>query len=483
MRSSKGKQVKLEGVDSGLLGEVLDTGRELDEELERVRRAEKSREEKVKKPKTNVSSENVQETVRDTVFGAIGSHLQPKLADATEDEKKKHRVEKRRRELRNFLENLADAIQDKTADEAAAEFSSMLNIASQLSLQKTEAVITVHCRLRDFMDGLGDADPHSRDMRQEISLIFSPEETEAIRERAEEIGPDDPLRPFFTTILDQAFDTGQYNEITGAILVEMTRYFLDKLEYHGYDTHTQVADFKARHDRTMNPLAKAIEELRAVQDVLENHIMDHPVLVDFPRALRLLIQIRLGMLPHSMAAELVETVRSKQGEYARARSAVGFDFNRLPSFQHEVHLRQSAILSLHKSVLSFTAKEFQAEFEHAKAELDGLLADIEAASEKLDTRSPEYQRLLKQKERLHKKIAEQRRDMDVLGSQQKFVDIQHSQVQKCLEHFKNQEQSTQDAIDSHHSAKIDPNKARKAQTGESSRKPQSRMATATYRKR
>ena len=132
------------------------------------------------------------------------------------------------------------------------------------------------------------------------------------------------------------------------------------------------------------------------------------------------------MLPQKMVPELIEIVRSKQGAYARARGAVAFDFNRLPSFQHGVRLRQSAILNLHKDVLQFTGKMFEEEFSQAQHEFEAMMSDIEAASETLDPNSPEYEQMLRQKELLQKKISEHRRKLDVVKSQERLVDVQHT---------------------------------------------------------
>lgn len=467
------------------LEEILDSGRELQAEVDEREQADKKAEKKRLDDRVRKITEsgNVQETVRDMLMGEV-QPLMDQAAAAKPDSVQKggDLVKKRRKELRTLLENLSDEIEGKSAEEVAAVMSSFLNITSQLSLQKTDGVISVRCRLASLFYGANHTGPVPAEMRQEINLIFSPEEVEAIRIRLEVTPDDDPMKPFFNTVLDQAFDVIQYNEMTGMILVEMTRYFLDRLEEHGLDMHPKYVEYKERHDRSMASLAKAIQELRDVQMVINNHMKDHPVLEEFPKALRLLIQVRLGMLPQKMVPELIEIVRNKQGAYARARSVVAFDFNRLPSFQHGVRLRQSAILNLHKDVLKFTGDQLESEFSKVSSEFETLMADIEAASVTLDPNSPEYEEMMRRKELMQKKISEHRRKLDVLKSQERLVDVQHAQVRSAIERYKEQDAIAQKASELQDQAKIDPSKIREKQSADAGRrKPATRMVTASFR--
>ncbi len=467
------------------LEEILDTGRELQAEKENFEKAKQEAQKKADESRARkiLESENIHESVRDLVMGEIKTHIEAteKPEAAKSGKSTSDLIKKRRRELRELLENLGDELAGKSPKEVAATLASFLDLTSQLSLQKTEGVITVRCRLGQFFypkDYKGSIPP---EMRAEVSLMFTPEEVEAIRVRLETSTDDDPMKDFFTSVLDQAFDVVQYNEMTGMLLVEMTSHFLEKLDDEGFDRHPKYLEFKERHERTMSSLSRAIQELRDVNITINNHLKDHPVLEDFPKALRLLIQVRLGMLPKSMVPELIDIVKSKQGAYSRARGAVAFDFNRLPSFQHGVRLRQSAILNLHKDVLKFTGDQFEAEFGRVKEEFEKMMSEIDAASETLDPNSPEYEQMMKQKELLQKKISEHRRKLDVVKSQERLVDVQHSQIQASIERFVKNDPMAQKAQELHDQAKIDPSKTREKQTGESTRKKATRMATAAYR--
>ena len=478
----------IKGLDRKDLEDIFETGREMQAEQEFIQQEEVKAEKKVGEDKVRkvMDSGNVQEAVRDTVLEqiqtTIGREGISTPAHAKRAAKTKDIIKRRRQELRDMLEDMTDELAGKSASEVAATMASMLDITSQLSLQKTEGVIAVKCRLANIFYGPDHKGSIPNEMRQEISLIFTPEEVEAMRERLQTLPQDDPMRSFFATVLDQAFDVVQYNEMTGMLMVEMTNHFLGKLEENGYGTHSRYADFKERHERAQMSLGRAIQELRDVNITINRHLKTHGVLEEFPKALRLLIQVRLGMLPQKMVPELIEIVRSKQGAYARARGAVAFDFNRLPSFQHGVRLRQSAILNLHKDVLKFTGSMFEEEFGKAQGEFESLMSDIEAASETLDPNSPEYAAMLRQKEALQEKIAAHRRKLDVVKSQERLVDVQHTQIQSAMERFKQNDPVAQKAAEMQDGAKIDPNKTREKQTGESTKKKATRMATAGFRR-
>ena len=462
----------------GDVKDTFDAAKELDEQEELRRHAKKK--EPIQDPVREITeSSNIRESVRDVVMG----ELEPVLghADVTEQTQAEEGIElvkKRRRELHELLDNLGDELEGKSPQEVAAVLSSFLDIASQLSLEKTEGVITVRCRLASFFYDKNSQTSVPPQMRQEVNLIFSPEEVEAIRLRLENTPDDDTMKPFFTTVLDQAFDVVQYNEMTGMVLIEMTKYFLGKLEEHGYGTHTKYAEFTERHDRTMVSLDRALQELRDAQVVINSHFKRFPVLQEFPKALRLLIHVRLGMLPQSTVPKLVEAVRQRQASYSRARSSVAFDFKRLPSYQHGVQLRQSAILNLHKDVLKFTGEQLEGEFALIQQEFENLMAEIEAASETLEPNSPEYEAMMRQKEKLQMKIGEQRRKLNVLRSQERLIDVQRTQVRASIERYKESDLLAQKTQEHKEQAKI------KAATAPQPTKPKkkiSRMVTATLR--
>lgn len=385
------------------------------------------------------SSSNVQETVRDIINQQIHGYIQHPASDRNQDfQKGMDTVKRRRRELHDMLENLNQELEGKTPQEVAAYLSSFLNIASQLSLQKIERIISVNCKLGSFFYERDKQGSMPLEMRQDLNLIFTVEEIEAIRERLQSASEDDPFVPFFASVLDQAFDVAQYNEMTGVILVEFTKHYLEKLESHGYDRDTVYLTFLERHERTVNAIVRAIQDLRELTMAINNHFKEHPVLEEFPEALRLLIQIRLGILPQSMVPHLIEVIREKQSIYSRARNAIAGDINRLPFFHHAVRIRQYAVLNLHRDVLKFTAEKFEAEFKHILQEFEKLCAEIEIATISLNPSSPEYAELLHRKEMLHKKIAEQRKQLDIIQSQLRLVEVHRQQVQCCIVRFREQ---------------------------------------------
>ena len=389
------------------------------------------------------SGESIHEAVRDIVYEAVQdvykdeTIFQPELIDSA-SKKGAALVEEKKEDLYQMLEHLDEQIAGKSVQEVSAMFSSLLNIQSQLCLQKTDGVITVKTRLSNFFT-LEKNQTIRPELRQEISLIFTPEEVSAMRVRMADLREDDPLKPFFTTVLDQAYDVVQYNEMTGRLLIEMTGYFIKKLDNNGYGNTTKTLDFKERHERSKLSLEKSIGDLRSVELVVNKHLEDRPVLMELPRMLRGLIQIKLGLLNRNMTGKILSQIYALLGEYARARAAVAFDFHRLPSHQHAVHLRQSIIFNLHKDVLKYTGELFEKEFLFIKEELEKLMAEIESASEKLDPGSPEYEIKMKQKTLLMKKLEEHRRKLDVVRSQERLVDVQHKIVSETIHRYQKSE--------------------------------------------
>lgn len=384
------------------------------------------------------SSSNVHESIRDVVFEAVKAEV---LGEPVKDEDGNEvdgytLIKQKRKELWEMLDNLNKHLDGKDMKGVTAVFTSMLDINSQLCTQKTDGVISIRARLYQFFNPGESKANISPAMRQEISLIFSPEEIHAIRSRLADLPDDDPLQPFFTMVLDQAYDVVQYSEMTGYLLLEMTFYFLEKLKKAGYGDSTKVVEFHERHERSKLSLQKAIDDLKNVESLVSRHLDERAVLMELPRLLRLLIQIKLGLAEKNSVQKVLLEIRSRLGDYARARSAVAFDFNRVPSYQHSVRLRQSIILNLQKDVLKYSGEVFEEEFRAIKEEMEKSMAAIEATMEELDASSPEYEEMLKRKTKMQQKLEHHRRKIDVIRSQQKLVDVQHKMVHQAIDRYK-----------------------------------------------
>ncbi len=423
----------------------------------------------------------VTEAVRDVVFDNVKDIFSDEenfgysdAGEGDEDDVEKA-IKTKRKELYNLLENLDQHLKGKGVKEVAATFSSLLNIEGQLCVQQTDGVITVRTRLHHFFK-LSDSGGKSRpELQQEISLIFSPEEISAMRHRLPDLEEEDPLRSFFSMVLDQAYDVVQYNEMTGYLLLEMTRYFLHKLESNGYGDTSKTVEFRERHERSKLSLKNAINELRDMENIVNKHFRDRPVLEELPKILRCLIKVKLGLMDKKVVPEALKKIYGLLGDYARARGAVAFDFNRLPSYQHGVRLRHSIILNLHKDVLEYTGTLFEKEFQAVKKEFEAMMKEIEAASEKLDPNSSEYEALMRQKADIMQRLETQRRKLDVVKSQETLVDVQHSMVGDAIKRYQNNEdQMARMTEELKNKAKIDPNKTRKVPTDSAKKKP-SRM--------
>ncbi|MBI1387706.1 MAG: hypothetical protein GC154_04595 [bacterium] len=386
------------------------------------------------------TAQNIHETVRDLLFKDLD--LEDEEIDPETGEKIDgyQLVRQKRRELYHLLDNIDEQLRGKDVKEVTAVFSSLLDINNQLCTQKTDGVIAIRTRLFQFFAPKGVKPQNVQPaLRQEISLIFSPEEISSVRTRLANMDYDDPLKPFFTMILDQAYDIVQYSEMTGYLLLEMTNYFLHKLDEAGYSDTPKVAEFKERRERAKMSLEKAIDDLKHVESLVQSHMHERPVLLELPKLLRALIQVKIGIMDKKSVPKILQQVQARLGDYARARSAVAFDFNRVPGFQHSVRLRQSIILNLHMDMLKYMGEVFEGEFRAVQKELEALAKDIEAATATMDPNSPEYQEMLKQKMALQQKIEMQRRRMDVLKSQQKLVDVQHNMIGQAIQRYKDNE--------------------------------------------
>ncbi len=399
------------------------------------------REKKSKKILSELNAtQNVHETVRDLIFSDLSfdedDDIDPETGERIDGLKL---VKEKRKELYDLLDNLNEQLEGKDIKEVSAVFTSMLDINSQLCTQKTDGVISVRTRLFQFFAANQSKADIQPALRQEISLIFSPEEIKSIRTRSTDIDDEDPLKPFFTMILDQAYDVVQYSETTGYLLLEMTNYFISKLKGAGYGDTPKCLEFHERKERAKLSLEKSIDDLKHVESLVQGHMRDRPVLMELPKLLRCLIQVKIGLMDRKAIPRIIQQIQSRLGDYARARSAVAFDFNRVPGFQHSVRLKQSIILNLHTDMLKYMGEVFEHEFRAVKQELEQIAKDIAAATETMDPNSPEYEQLLKAKAQLQKKVETQRKRMDVLKSQQRLVDVQHNMIGNAIQRYKDQE--------------------------------------------
>lgn len=425
---------------------------ELEKELETVdpNELKSAEQQKLKLIQTIIKrireGKSVHEVIRDTVQEGVGeayksADYREYVQDMYHERDYESLVKQKRDELYAILDDLDNQLQGKDFKEATAIFSSLLDIQNQVCIQKTEGLIVIRTRLQHFFAADSGGGGVPKEFRQEISLIFTPDEVHAIRLRLSEMEESDPLKSFFTMILDQAFDVIEHSELSGSLLIEMTRYFLNRLHMHGFGDNAQVSDFQSRHERSKLQMKKSLDDLKHLEALLNRHIRERPILKEFPVLLRKLIKIKLGLLDESLTNHILYTVKSKLGEYARARGAVSFDFNRLPSHQHGVRLRHSIILNLQKDILRFTAKNLQKEFEAAERELQKILGDIEAQSKELDPKSPEFQELLRLKTMAQQRLEASRKRLDILSSQMNLVDCQHHFVRQAVKRYQETENS------------------------------------------
>lgn len=406
-------------------------------------------EESTDAPDLNISSQelleiakkngNLHEAIREIVFDTTKDEEFGKVNDQEEKERDQA-VQEKRKEIYDILDNLGKEVQDKSPKEVAAIFTSMMDIQSQLCVEKTEGVITVRTLLRNFFN-IDTDDENIRKFRfQEITLIFTPEEVHSVRRKLSKIDDSHPLFPFFTSIVDQAYDVVQYNEMSGRLLIEITNYFLSKLAKEGYNNTSHTIDFKERHERSQHSFEKVLDDFRDDERIIKSHFENYPVLVELPRYLRLLIYIKLGVTDPKHLKALLQNTRGSIGKYARARGATQFDFKRFFSQQHNILRRQRIMLKLHKDIVKYMGELFEEEFNSCMAELQGILDEIEATSETLDPNSPEYKTLMKKKALAQNKVEERKKKLDVVKSQERLIDVQHQMITNAMERFDSNEE-------------------------------------------
>ena len=379
------------------------------------------------------------EMVRDIIHGVVRKNLEelklkefanssPVAADINQI------IQQKRDELYSILGVLDQKIKGKSPKEVAAFFSSLLDVHSQLCLQKTDGVIIVKIRLSDFFEA-PKGKMISSILSQEISMIYTPEEVNAIRANMEAISEDNPLKPLFTTVLDQAHDSIQYNEITGFLLLEMTDYFLKRLASNGFADDAMFQEFNERHLRARKSLERSLDDLREMEAILTEHNTKYPVLKELPIYLRVLIQIKLGLVDKKYAPVFIQKVNACMVEYSRARGMVAFDFKRLPSVQYAVKRRQSIILNLQKDVLKFTGKMMESEFAAFQQDYERILAEIEINSASVEPGSREYKQMMLRKAEMQKEFERRRQQLDIVMSQETLVDVQHTLIKRALDRF------------------------------------------------
>lgn len=385
------------------------------------------------------NSDNIHEAIRDIVHDTIKpkNHVhKPNTSKKPEESASSTAdiVQAKRDELYQILGNLDEHVKGKSPKEITAFFSSLLDIQSQLSLQKTDGVITVKIRMSDYFDA-PKGEMTSSILSHEINMIYTPEEIQAIRANLKDMDEENPMRDFFANVLDQAYDSAQYDEVTGLTMLEMTDYFLQQLEKNGYGDTKEFRAFKERHKKAKVSLKNALDELRSVEGQLNEHIQSYPVLKQLPVYLRVLIQIKMGMVDKKFAPVFIQKVNDAIRDYSRVRGVVAFDFKRLPSHQYAVKRRQDIILNLQKDVLQFTGQKLEGEFADFEADFKRMVEEIETNSQSLSPGSKEYRDLMARKTQLQEEFDVRTKQLDVVKSQEKMMDVQHQMIKRSMDRF------------------------------------------------
>lgn len=391
---------------------------------------------------------NVSEYLRTVTHNEIKESFRDETVFGEEAPDRQLKAEEKQEEIYKILNSLDKYMKDSSMEQAISVFTSMLNIVEQVCVQKTEGVILIKLNLRNFFAVPGDVSAAEPKLNQEVTMTFIPEEITAIQMRMPEIPDNDPIKAYFSSILDQAADVIRFNELSGRLMLIMSKYFLEQLSEQGYDDHTMVKDFQERHTRVQMQLIKAVNELSDVENLINTHLENRKVLTEYPRYLRELIKIKIGLTKKVYQNKLMKMVRSRSNEYHRERAAVMFDFNRLPTHQHNVRVRQSLVLKLQQDIIEFLGSHYRDGFKVFKDELKELLLEIEVASTKVEPSSNEFKALLQRKAQLQSKIEEARRRMDILGCQKHLVEVQQILMNESMERFKKSQQQYQE-MDQH----------------------------------
>lgn len=384
----------------------------------------------------NVTHDEIKESFRDeSVFGE-------NVPDRQEV------AQEKQEEIYKMLNSLDKYMKGSSMEQAIAVFSSMMEILGQVCVQKTEGIILIKVNLKNFFMVSGDATAVEPKLDQEITLTFIPEEITAIQMKFPEIPDNDPVKGFFTSVMDQASDVIRFNELSGRLMLILSKYFLEQLSEQGYDDHTMVKDFQERHTRLQLNLFNAINDLRDVEKLINRHLENRTILVDYTRYMRELIKIKIGLTKKVYQNKLLKALKSRSNEYHRERAAVMFDFNRLPTHQHNVRVRQNMVLKLQQELIEFLGSHYRNGFAVFQEELNELLQEIESASSHLEPSSPEFKELLAKKSKLQSKIEESRRRIDILQCQQHLVAVQQILMNEAMERYKKRNQQYQE-MDEH----------------------------------
>ncbi len=359
------------------------------------------------------------------------------------------RIQEKRKQIYEILNNLDERVSGENMEEATAVFTTIMDILSQICTQRTDGVISIRIRLDEFFslyEGDGKLKP---EYKREVNLMFSPEEITAMQIQLPSLKKDDPMANFFTAVLDQAYDVVKFNEMTGNLLLVMSKYFIENSKGETEREKELIAEFKERLERLEVAMMKAIEDLCEAEKKVNRHLDERQILSQLPRLLRALINIRLGFPGGESAVAIVKKIAGAKEEYSRARSAVAFDFDLLPSLQHNVHLRQSTVLNLQKDVICYMQDKQEQEMQTIEKELNQIVKDIETNSQQLKPGTPEYKDMMHKKELLQKRIEQARRKRDVLRCQNHLVDVHKTMIADAIQRYQVNQKEVSDKIIAH----------------------------------
>lgn len=386
-------------------------------------------------------SGDLKDGIREVIHDIVkDSYEDDKVFDKRESKRLKPadntaKKERKREEIYRILESLPRQTDSKNINEATAAFSSMLDIVRQFCSLKSDGIISVRTRLDEIFNIDKKTLRTNPELKQEVVLFFAPEEVEAMRMKLSSMPENDPTKPLIIMVLDEAYDIVQFNEITGNLLFIMTQYFMDELLSVQGVSRKDIREFEERFERYQDSFEAIVKEMGQHEKVIKSHMFDRPILRELPNYMRALIRIKIGLLDSEHKPKVVSKLKTGINEYGRARNAVALDFNRLPQLHLNLRLRQNSILGLQRDVLQSMDDVLEKEYKDSKTELEGMMAEIEANSKKLNPGSKEFAALLKQKELIQQRLEESRRRIDVIRSQRRMVDVQQAIMNDSLRRF------------------------------------------------
>lgn len=353
----------------------------------------------------------------------------------------KELLTKRKYELYGILDNI-DALTDgQSVEEVVAFFTSMHDIVCLLCIQQTEGVVVAKVRLQDFFDHIDVAQAIPREFTQEASLIFSKDEINALHGKMPDIPDNDPYKPLFSAILDQSYDMVLFNELSGRLLIYMTEYFIQKLKSKGYGTDPKVLEFTERYLRTKDAFFKSLSDLKELESVINQHLENFPVLNDFPKYLRMILQIKAGLMDSHYLPKMLMMIKKRNVEYVKASRTTAFDFNKLPRYQHEIQIKQAIVISLQKETLQYTMKYLEEDLKEAKHDLSRLIDEVEVMSEMMDPNSADFKTMMTRKSKALARVEDSKKELDVVRSQVNLVNVQQTMIKKAIQRYKDREKS------------------------------------------